>query len=75
MYYVYYGYVSPDNYDTSDGPNFVIKEFSTVDEVLSFKKEFDEELYEDCFHVTFRVFHGAERELKPKQVVTEYELK
>jgi len=75
MFYIYYGYVSPDNFDASEGPTYCIKEFRTVDEVLAFKKEFEEEyLHDDCSNIIFRVFDGRERTLSPEKVVTKYKL-
>lgn len=75
MFYVYYGYISADNYDASEGACYKIKEFNNSDEVLAFKKEFDEDYIRDeCCNIEFRVFEGKEKELKPKQVVTAYTL-
>jgi len=75
MYYVYYGYVSADNYDASEGPTYKIKECRSADEVAAFKKEFDEDyLHDECGNIIFRVFEGKERTLKPKEVIQSYEL-
>jgi hypothetical protein len=74
MYYVYYGYSSPDNYDSED-PTHEIKEFSSPSDVESFRKEFDEDyLTDECSNVIFRVFEGVERTIKPKEVVMSYRL-
>ena len=74
MFYVYYGYVSPDNYDASEGPTYKIEEFKTAEAVEHFKREFEEDyLNDDCDNVIFRVFDGVERELKPKVIVDSYE--
>ena len=76
MFFIYYGYVSPDNYDASEGPTYVIKECATSEEVAEFRKEFDEEYFPDeCSNVIFRVFEGSERFLEPKKVVETYELR
>lgn len=75
MYFVYYGYVSPDNYDASNGPTYKIKECQSVHEVVLFKKEFEESLHDECANIIFRVFEGSERFLAPKEVIISYELK
>lgn len=74
MFYVYYGYVSPDNCDSSENLTHKIREFRSSEEVIAFKQEFEEELPRECSHVAFRVFEGRERPLLPKQVVQTYEL-
>ncbi len=75
MFYVYWGYCSPDNYDASEGPTYKIKECETAEEVVAFRKEFEEDyLHDECSNVIFRVFEGEERSLKPKKVVETYEL-
>ena len=74
MFFVYYGYVSADNYDSSEGPTYCIKECKTAGEVETFKKKFDEEVHDECSNVIFRIFEGKERFLQPKEVVTVYEL-
>lgn len=75
MFYVYYGYVSADNYDVSEGPIYKVAEFRTSDEVASFRKEFDEDyLHDECSNIIFRVFEGVERTLKPKEVIQSYDL-
>lgn len=74
MFYVYSGYVCSDRYDCSEGdPIYSIKEFSTEKEVIDWKKDFEEQLYE-CDHIIFRVFRGTELKLKPKKIVEEWEL-
>ena len=73
-YFVYSGYVSPDNYDCSEYPTYTITEFDTPDQVALFKKEFDENIYDECSNVIFRVFDGVERKLEAVERVTEYEL-
>jgi hypothetical protein len=75
MFFIYYGYVSPDHYDASECPTYQIKECSTTEEVVDFRKEFDEDyLHDECKNIIFRVFEGKERFLQPKKVVETYEL-
>lgn len=75
MFFIYYGYVSPDNYDASEDPIYLIKECSSAEEVLAFRKEFDEDyLHDECSNIIFRVFEGKERFLQPKKVIETYEL-
>jgi|GEM_PF-3907457 len=73
-YYVYHGYVSPDNYDCSEGPTYRMSDFNSSQDVVEFKKEFDECICDECSNVIFRVIRGSEMWTKPIQVVTEYEL-
>lgn len=74
MFYVYSGYVNADNYDCSESPVYTVNEFRTSQEVMNFKKKFDEGVYDECANIVFRVFEGKELKLRPKHVVTEYEL-
>ncbi len=74
MFYIYSGYVSPDHYDASEGPIYVIKNVASKEEVADFREEFQEEIRDECSNVIFRVFEGKERQLKAKDVVTRYEL-
>lgn len=75
MFFIYYGYVSPDHYNSSGGPLYKIKEVRTAEEVAAFRKEFDEDyLHDECSNIIFRVFEGEERFLRPKKVVESYEL-
>ena len=74
MYYVYHGYVGPDNHDASEGPIFKLSQFENTEQVLAFKKEFDEGVHGDCSHVTFRVIEGKELELVPEKTVTVWRL-
>ena len=74
MFYVYYGYASPDHYDSSESPTYEIAEYETEEEVLKFYKEFqDEYIHDDCENVIFRIFEGSELKIEPKVVVTEYQ--
>ena len=72
MFYVYSGYVSPDNDDSSEGPTYSMKEFISKEEVVAARKEFQESICDDCSYVIFRVFEGIERRLVPKNVVETY---
>jgi len=74
MYYVYHGYVSPDNYDCSEGPTYTIAHFGQAQSVIDFKKEFDEGIHDECSNVIFRVFEGEEKTLVPIETVTNYGL-
>lgn len=74
MYYVYHGYVSPDNYDCSEGPTYNISVFPSVQHVLQFKEDFDESINDECSHVEFRVIEGTERKVTPVEVITKYTL-
>lgn len=73
MFFVYCGYRSPDNYD-SESPNYVLSEYDTEEQVLQAKKEFDENVYDECVDVIFRVFEGKERNLRPISVVEKWTL-
>lgn len=72
-YYVYYGYISPDNCD-GESTTHKIEEFVTPDAVEEFYKEWLEELNNECSKKYFRVFHGKELFLNPKETVTKYSL-
>lgn len=75
MYYVYHGYVSPDNYDASEGPIFKLTECETEGDVLKLKEQFEQEIHAGCAHVIFRVFKGKELELEAEEKVTVWKLK
>ncbi len=75
MFYVYYGYTSPDSYDTSEGPVYCIEEFATEEAVLEFKTEFENELCDECTNEIFRVFSGEEKFIEPKEIVQSYQFK
>ena len=74
MFYVYHGYVGPDHYDSSEGPTHELTECETEQDVLDFKADFDIINTDECNHVIFRVIEGKERELEPKERVTEWRL-
>jgi len=59
-FYVYHGYCSPDNYDSSEGPTYGIKEAGSIEEVDAFRLEFFENIHDECFNVLFRIFKGQE---------------
>ena len=75
MFFVYHGYVSPDHYDSSEGPTYKMESFKSEAEVLAFKKEFDELITSDCDHFILIVFSGKELELVPVKTVTEWSLR
>lgn len=74
MFYVYSGYVSPDNYDSSEGPTYQLNSFKTEEELINFKMEFEENLNNDCYNVEFRIIEGKELSLTPVEKVTSWKL-
>jgi hypothetical protein len=74
MFFVYCGYSSPDNCDSSERPTYEIKEFKTEEDVIKFKKEFDEWISNECSNIIFRVFEGTEKKIKPVKIITEWKL-
>ena len=74
MFYVYSGYVSPDNCKSSSGPTYTLAEFRTADEVAAAKAEFEANLHSECIHAIFRVIEGRERSMKPVSVVQAWSL-
>lgn len=76
MFFVYYGYVGPDNYDASEGPIYKLAKCETEEEVIDLKKGFDSIVNEgNVSNPIFRVFEGEELELVPKKVVVDYTIK
>ena len=76
MFFVYSGYVSPNNCDLSnDGPCYTLSQFKTSKGVIQFKKEFEEGVDGDCCNVIFRIFKGLEMDLKPIKHEVDWELK
>lgn len=73
-YFVFSGYVSPDNYDNSEGPTYGITECNTKEEVLKLREEFDKGMNDECSYITFRVFYGDELLFIPKTRVVEFDL-
>lgn len=74
MFYVYHGYVSPDNYDSTERPTYQLSSFNTEQEVVEFKEEFEAELHDECMNPIFRVISGREMSLKPVETVTSWKL-
>ena len=75
-YFVYSGYVTPDSYDSSEGPIYTIKEFSTEEQVLHFRKDFGEEVSDPEYagNVIFQVIEGVEKTIVPKEKIVAFEL-
>lgn len=74
MFYVYSGYVSPDNCDSSEEPTHKFNYFRTEEELIKFKMEFEKSLNDDCIHVVFRIIEGKELTLTPVEKVTTWKL-
>ena len=77
QYFVYSGFVGPDNYDCSEGPIYTVNEFVSKEDVLSYLQEFNEATDNvECSNLIFRVFEGVERKIQPtkKVLVVEYGL-
>lgn len=74
MFFVYFGYVSPDNYDSSEEPTYKLIALDSEEKVLKLKKEFEENIHDECGNVIFRVIKGSELSLKPVKIVTEWKL-
>jgi hypothetical protein len=69
MFFVYHGYCSPDNYDSSEGPTYKITECTTLADLSALKRNFDENVSDECTNVIFRVFEGVEWRMKPVETV------
>ena len=76
MFYVYSGYLSPDNYDQSSrGPTYSLREFNTPEQVTEFKRKFEEETRGDyCGQRIFRVIEGKERKIQAVEVDKDWRL-
>jgi len=74
MFFIYYGYTNPDHYDASEVPMYNMKKCNTQEEVIKFKKDFDNCMCEGCSNVVFRIFEGKEFELIAKTIVTDWTL-
>ena len=72
MFYVYHGYVSPDNYDASESPCYELTKIENDTELDRFKREFEEKLSNDATNIEFIVVEGVERKLVPKETVTHW---
>ena len=71
MFFVYSGYINPDNADSSNGPTHTLKMFNTEKEVIADREEFEEALGRECSDVYYVVIDGKERPLvESKKVVT-----
>ena len=74
MFYVYHGYVSPDNYDSTYTPTYQLSEFETEQEVIEFKEQFEAELHDECTNPIFRIISGKELSMEPVEKVTTWKL-
>lgn len=74
MFYVYHGFVSPDNYDSTNSPTYELSEFQTEQEVIQFKEEFEAQLHDECMNPIFRIFSGKELSLEPVEKITTWKL-
>lgn len=74
MFYVYHGYVSPDNYDSTDYPTYKLSSFSSEEEVIEFKEQFEAELHDECTNPIFRIISGKELSMEPVEKVTTWKL-
>lgn len=74
MFYVYHGYVSPDNYDSSYSPTYKLSSFSSEEDVIKFKEQFEAELNDECTNPVFRIISGKELSLEPVEKVTTWKL-
>jgi hypothetical protein len=71
MFFVYHGYCSPDNYDSSEGPTYKITECATLADLSALKRNFDKHDYDECANAIFRVFEGVEWRMEPVETVTD----
>lgn len=74
MYYVYHGYCSPDNYDSSEGPTYRLTPCEGTQEVMRLHAEHLECINDECSHVIFRVIQGSEKKMVESKSVVEYKL-
>lgn len=74
MFYVYHGYVTPDNYDSTYSPTYKFSEFKTEQEVIEFKQAFEAEIPDECMNPIFRVISGKELKVEPVEIVTTWKL-
>lgn len=75
MFYVISGYCGPDNHTCNNGPILRLSVCKTSEEVETLYAEFREHCYgrDNSKHV-FRIIEGRERNIKPVETVTKYEL-
>ncbi len=75
MYYVITGYCGPDHYTCKDGPLLELKVYTTSKQVEQAYQEFLSDSFgKDCDQQVFKVIKGKEVQLKPKEVVTVWEV-
>lgn len=73
---VYYGAITPDNYDASEGDGpYKLVLCKTEAQVLKLRKEHEEERGPEDSKPIFRVFRGEELTLEPVKTVTEWVLR
>jgi len=75
MFYVISGYCGPDNYTSDNGPILALSVCKTPEEVEKLYADFRENCYgKDKDQHVFRIIEGRERNIKPVEKVTKYEL-
>ena len=74
MYFVYYGYVDPDNYDASNGPVYKLVMCVTTKEVLELKERHEQGLDSESSNPIFRVIEGVERNVVKKETVVSWKI-
>lgn len=75
MFFVYSGYVNSDNYDASECSPYTLEAFETVEQVIEFKEQFEEDLSKDDRNIVFKVIEGKYRELVPREKVLSWQFK
>ena len=73
-YHVYYGYVSPDNYDASERPCYKMRSFDSEEDAIEFYEEFRDNINDECSNVEFRILVGDELLIRAKEVAIKHEL-
>lgn len=74
MFIIYSGYSSPDRCTDNDEAVCDLDLVNTEEEVIAHKKEFDEQIYDECRDITYRIFKGTEYFLKPIEKITKHKL-
>lgn len=78
-FYVYSGFVTPDNYDCSEGGGaYRMSTCLSVDEVNAMRLVFEQLLLEhgaEASHPVFRVFEGQELDMEPHTMVAQWRVK
>jgi hypothetical protein len=73
-FWVYSGYASPDHCDASEKPTYTLRRFNSAEQVVAARKQFEEDVDdEECSNVIFRVIRGRELDMKPRQIVTDWD--